>query len=264
MSTTAAPHPSSSSRPAMREPVATCPDRRWVGWRSFGRWPLMIAVAATFASCASSRARHVSEDASGGPVEHDDRFRRFNDPEKWAAVFDDPERDAWQKPEHVVDVLDLEPGMTVADVGAGTGYFEPHLSRAVGASGAVIAVDVEPGMVAYMRDRFQKEGLDNAEARLGTADDPQLDPYSVDRILIVNTWHHIPARPTYAQRLYDALASGGRLVIVDYTLDSPAGPPRHHRIPRENVIETLESAGFIASNADDELPRQYIVTATKP
>lgn len=231
--------------------------------RSLTRYVSLVATSFALASCASSRANHVSEsegDASGG--DHFDRS--FDDPEKWAAVFDDPERDAWQKPEHVVEKLEIEPGMTVADVGAGTGYFEPHLSRAVGPSGTVVAVDIEPSMIEYMRDRFEKEGLDNAEARLGTAEDPKLEPYSVDRILIVNTWHHIPSRRTYAERLYDALTAGGQLMIVDYTADSPTGPPRHHRIPPGRIIETLESAGFSAEVLEEELPRQFIVVASKP
>jgi cyclopropane fatty-acyl-phospholipid synthase-like methyltransferase len=225
-----------------------------------------LASGALVASCASSNANHVSHTGDDGHHgSQGDHFdRSFDDPEKWAAVFDDPERDAWQKPEHVVDELDLEAGMTVADVGAGTGYFEPYLSRAVGPSGAVIAVDIEPSMIEYMRDRFEKEGLDNVEARLGSEADPKLDPYSVNRILIVNTWHHIPSRRTYAERLYDALTAGGRLMVVDYTSDSPTGPPRHHRIPPERIVETLESAGFAAEVLDEGLPRQFIVVGHKP
>lgn len=222
--------------------------------------PLALSLAA---GCASSKANHVVE--SSEPPNSSDHFdRQFDDPEKWATVFDDPERDAWQKPTHVVEKLEVPAGAIVADIGAGTGYFVPHLSRAVGDGGRVLAIDIQPSMITYMNERFDKEGLDNAEARLGEADDPQLEPYSVDRILIVNTWHHIPQRATYGQRLYDALSAGGRLLIVDYTQDSPMGPPRHHRIPPERVVETLQAAGFEAEVLDEDLPRQFMVAATKP
>jgi hypothetical protein len=99
---------------------------------------------------------------------------RFDDAARWSKVFDDPERDAWQKPQHVVELLGVAPGMTVADVGAATGYFLPHLAKAVGPSGKVIGEDIEPDMVKWMSDRGQREKLTTVEARLGTADDPKL------------------------------------------------------------------------------------------
>lgn len=225
----------------------------------------LLGAIALAVGCASSRAKHVSTEP--GPPGHsrgDHYDKDFDDPERWASVFDDPERDGWQKPKHVIDLLDIPRGGAVADVGAGTGYFAPHLSRAVGPAGRVLAVDIEPSLVEYMNGRFDKEGLDNVETILAEPTNPELEPYSVDRILIVNTWHHIPARPTYGQRLYDALVAGGRLLVVDYTMDSPTGPPRQHRIPPEVVVETLEAAGFIVEIVDEDLPRQYAVAAEKP
>jgi len=73
----------------------------------------------------------------------------FKDVARWIKVFDHPERDQWQKPQAVVSALQLEPGMSVVDIGAGTGYFLPHLRAAVGDAGRVLALDVEPNMVAY-------------------------------------------------------------------------------------------------------------------
>src|SRR5262245_13412515 len=87
--------------------------------------------------------------------------RRFDDPAAWAKVFDDPARDAWQRPQEVVAALGLRPGQRVADLGAGTGYFSRHLSRAVGPTGAVLAVDPEPNLVAWLRDRAEREGTAN-------------------------------------------------------------------------------------------------------
>lgn len=184
---------------------------------------------------------------------------RFEHAEEWTSVFDDPTRDEWQMPIEVVRLMRVEPGATVADVGAGTGYFLPHLSRAVGPSGSVIAVDIEPDMVRHMRERATHEGLTNVRVAQGTPTSPSLPGGAVDCILIVNTWHHIPDRETYAAKLRDALRDGGTVVVVDYTLDSPSGPPREHRMPPEQVERELQGGGLRASRIDDPLPRQYIV-----
>jgi hypothetical protein len=162
-----------------------------------------------------------------GPLVH-----RFEDPERWAKEFDKPERDAWQKPDEVVTLLQLAAGMKVADIGAGTGYFEARLSRAVGPTGSVLALDVEEGMVSYLNERAKREGLANVKASKVAFDDPKLAAGSVDRILIVDTWHHIDGRGAYAVKLRDALAPGGFVAIVDFTLEatqahrrSTASPP---------------------------------------
>jgi len=183
----------------------------------------------------------------------------LGDAEKWAPVFDDPTRDAWQKPDSVVAALALAPGMTVADIGAGTGYFESRLSAAVGPEGKVLAVDVEPDMVRYLGERAAREKMTNVEARLGTPDDPSLPLASVDRILIVDTWHHIPTRNAYAAKLAKALKPGGFIVVVDYTLDSAKGPPREHRLAPMVVVAELAQGGLRGSVLVEDLPDQYIV-----
>jgi SAM-dependent methyltransferase len=147
----------------------------------------------------------------------------------------------------------------VADIGAGTGYFEPYLSAAVGQSGSVLALDIEPDMVRYLTERAEREGMANVVANRVDVDDPKLAPRSVDRILIVDTWHHIPDRVAYAQKLRQALADDGTVTIVDFTLDSEHGPPRHHRLSPEAVIGELEKAGFRASTVNEALPNQYVV-----
>jgi len=227
------------------------------------KYMLIVGLSAVV-SCASTRSEKFENSGEAASSRPDHFHRRFDDPQKWASVFDDPERDAWQKPSEVIDALDVEPGMTAADVGAGTGYFAPHLARAVGPNGEVLAVDIEPSMVEYMRERFEKEGLDNARAVLGREDGPGLDPSSVDRMIIVNTWHHIPRRDAYGRRLHDVMAPGGRVLIVDFTPDSAMGPPKHHRIPAETVAETLAEVGFETEILSEGLPRQFIVAAVKP
>ncbi len=187
----------------------------------------------------------------------------FSDAERWARVFDDPERDEWQRPADVVDLLRVEPGMTVVDLGAGTGYFLPHLTPAVGPQGRVLALDVEPEMVAHMERRIAEVGLEPAEARTVAPDDPGLDPDSVDRILVVNTWHHIADRVEYGRKLARALRPGGFVLVVDFTLESEHGPPREMRLPPEAVARELEAAGLAAEVADESLPMQYAVRGTR-
>lgn len=196
-----------------------------------------------------------------GHFEH--RFERADD---WVARFDDPKRDEWQKPARVVELLGIEPAMKVADIGAGTGYFLPHLARAVGDQGQVLALDIEADMVRYMKERARREGLANVSARAVEPGDPGLERGSLDRILIVNTWHHIAERPAYADKLRQALSERGTLAIIDFTKDAPYGPPPAHRLPPAAVVAELERAGFRAEAIAEDLPHQYIVVghAGKP
>jgi cyclopropane fatty-acyl-phospholipid synthase-like methyltransferase len=188
--------------------------------------------------------------------------RHFNHAEHWAKVFDEPGRDQWQQPDLVIAALALEPSMAVADVGAGTGYFTVRLARAVPA-GQVIATDLEPDMVRYLTDRAHREQLANVRAQLAGADDPKLDPDSVDRILVVDVWHHITDRARYAAGLARALRRGGRVAIVDFTRDATHGPPVHHRLAPETIVDDLRSAGLDATVDATRLPEQYIVVGVR-
>jgi SAM-dependent methyltransferase len=192
----------------------------------------------------------------GGPLVH-----RFEKAEDWAKEFDNPERDAWQKPTEVVSAMSITAGMTVADIGAGTGYFEPHLSKAVGVTGKVLAVDIEPDMVRYLGERAAKEKLANMTAQLATPGETGLAAGSVDRILIVDTWHHIPDRAAYAEKLRTALRPGGLVIIVDFTLEATKGPPKEHRLAPEKIIAELDAGGLSGKAIDESLPEQYIVVA---
>lgn len=189
-----------------------------------------------------------------GPLVH-----RFEHADDWAKDFDDPQRDAWQKPKDVVDALEIEPSMTVADVGAGTGYFEPWLSRAVGDSGSVLALDVEPDMVRYMNERVTREKLANVHPAVVALDDPKLPAAGVDRVLVVDTWHHIDGRAAYAAKLRAGLKPGGKVFIVDFKLEATHGPPKEHRLAPEAVAQELTSAGLTARVLATSLPEQYIV-----
>jgi predicted methyltransferase len=229
----------------------------------------ILVIAILLLGCATAQpaqpapppkpeAEHHGHDGHGGGMVHD-----FSGAERWAKIFDDPARDAWQRPADVVALLELKPGMTVADLGAGTGYFEPHLARAVGPTGRVLALDTEPDMVRYLAERAAREKLANVEARKVAPDDPGLPAAAVDRVVIVDTWHHLPDRPAYARKLAAGLAPGGAVVVVDFTLESKMGPPVHARIPPAQVAAELAAAGLDARVVDEPLPEQYVVVARR-
>ncbi|MFN3566479.1 MAG: class I SAM-dependent methyltransferase [Burkholderiaceae bacterium] len=141
--------------------------------------------------------------------------------------------------------------------GAGTGYFAVRLARAV-PKGRVFAVDIEPDMVRYLLERAKREGVPNLRPVLGKPDDPQL-PEPVDRVLIVDTYHHIGNRVAYFERLRARLAPGGAVAIVDFTLDSPVGPPRSARIAADAVRAEMQRAGYALAAQHDFLPHQYFL-----
>jgi ubiquinone/menaquinone biosynthesis C-methylase UbiE len=189
----------------------------------------------------------------------------FSEVERFARHFDGADRDAWQKPAEVVSLLDLKPGQVVADIGAGTGYFLSHWSKAVGSQGRVLALDVEPNMVEYMNRRARQAGWSNVEPRVVAPDDPTLPPNGLDRIVIVDTWHHIDDRSAYTAKLARALKPSGSVLVVDFTLESDIGPPAKHRLAPEQVVKELEAGGLRAQIVQAEtLPKQYVVRGEKP
>ena len=189
----------------------------------------------------------------------------FDDVAKWVGVFDDPGRDAWQKPDAVLRALDVKPGMSVADLGAGTGYFSVHLANAVGKKGRVLAIDVEPKLVDYMRERAAKANLPQVVPRLAPTDDPKLPKGGVDLVLIVDTWHHIDDRLHYLPKLAAGLKPGGRVAVVDFKKgDFPVGPPDAHKLTADEVAAEFHQAGWRDAMRWDELPYQYVLVFTPP
>jgi SAM-dependent methyltransferase len=218
---------------------------RWI-------WPLLFLACGGSSRAEPAAAGDGAEHHHGGGM-----HRRFDDAERWAKVFDDPSRDAWQQPDRVLAALELGPGMTVADIGAGTGYFTVRLARAI-SDGQVIATDIEPDMVRYMTERARREGLHNVRAVVTPPRDPQLPPRSVDRILVVDVWHHLEDRAAYARALAAALRPGGMIAVVDFTMAATQGPPREHRLLPEEILADLRGAGLTASLSPVQLPQQYI------
>lgn len=187
----------------------------------------------------------------------DSHQHRFSGAEKWAQVFDDPERDAWQKPHEVLQALKLAPDASVADIGSGTGYFAVRFAHRV-PKGRVYGVDAEPDMVRYLTERAKREGLANLIVVTAKPNDPGI-PSAVDLVVLVDTYHHVPDRERYFRNLQKSLKPGGRLAIIDFTLDSPVGPPKRARIPADAVKKELSRAGYALAEEHAFLPYQYFL-----
>ncbi len=181
--------------------------------------------------------------------------QRFDNAEEWARVFDDPERDAWQKPDEIIRALALPRDAVIADVGSGTGYFAVRLARAV-PQGRVLGVDIEPDMVRYLNERAKRESLPNLTSQLGGADDPKLLA-PVDLMIVVNTYHHIEAAEEYFRKARAALKPGGRLAVIDFHPEAPVEVS--NRVSPEQVKRELTRAGFELVREHGFLPYQYFL-----
>ena len=189
-----------------------------------------------------------------------DHMEHHFDPQESALRWDNPKRDLWQLPDRVIATLGLKPGHIVADIGAGTGYFSVHLAKSK-AVPQVYAVDIQPSMVSYLRERADTEGLPNVIAVQGAVDQPNL-PEPVDVILMVNTYHHIGDRVGYFRKLATSLKPGGRVAIIDFKPDSPVGPPKEFRFAPARFKSEMEKAGYTLVAEHTFLPRQHFMVFT--
>ena len=212
------------------------------------------SVSAVFVTVVAAMA--VAGAQHQPPAKPDHMDHKFDDPARFAKSFDDPARDAWQMPNRVIEALQLKPGMKVADIGAGTGYFSMRLARAPGVS--VFAVDIEPKMVDYLTQRAHKEKLTNVTPVRAGATGPNL-PEPVDVVLVVDTYHHLPNRPAYFRELRKSLKPGGRIAIVDFRKDAPEGPPAHFRFTPQQIQDEMKDAGYALQSTHDFLPRQHFL-----
>ncbi len=215
------------------------------------KWETSLTLAA-FACLGFAATAQQQQPTTPDHMQH-----RFADPERYAKSFDDPARDGWQMPGRVIDVLKMSPDTSVADIGAGTGYFTVRLAKAV-PRGIVYAVDVEPSMLEHIRKRAAGDHLQNVVTVQASSVSPNV-PKPVDLVMVVDTYHHLPNRPAYFRELTTSLTTEGRVAIIDFRKDSPQGPPPQFRFEADQIIGEMKQAGYRLDARFDFLPRQHFL-----
>ena len=175
------------------------------------------------------------------------------------------EREQEEDPDLAVRLLRIARGSTVADIGAGSGYFTLRLARAVGNTGTVYATDIQPGMLELLQKNLARTKLTNVIPVLGTVDDPKLPAGSLDLALMVDVYHEFSQPQLMLQRIRDALKPGGRLALIEYRAEDPDVPILpDHKMTKAQVKLEVEHEGFKQTRVYDDLPRQHLIVFTKP
>ena len=178
-------------------------------------------------------------------------------------LLEGPDRDAWQKPDQIMDALAIADGSAVADIGAGAGWFTIRMARRVGPNGMVYAQDVQRQMLEAIRRRVAREGLRNVETRLGVGSLPNLPERSLDAVLVVDVYPEVEVedRVTFLSNLTAALKPGGRLGIVNYKpgQGGPGPAPQEGVRVASSRVERDALAAGLRVLARQTLPYQYLL-----
>jgi SAM-dependent methyltransferase len=215
-----------------------------------------------FISCKSSGTGDDAQTSTGDTLTHQEQNSKGFD-ELSSEYYDVQSRVIWQKPDLVLSLLGNLKGKTVADIGAGTGFFA---FRVANNGGKVIAIDIDPRAIEWIeaeKKRYPVEVQALLETRLASPYNPNLASGEADIVLMVNTYIYIEDRVTYFRNLRAGLKQGARLIIIDFKdRETPIGPKLEERIPLRQVQAELTQAGYsILSADDDSLDYQYIVIA---
>jgi ubiquinone/menaquinone biosynthesis C-methylase UbiE len=191
------------------------------------------------------------------------QHRRPDDITQYLEQLDSTERDRYQKPSQVIEALNVKPGMAVADLGSGSGYFTRRFIEAVTETGIVYAIDVEPEMLTYTKESvIHMHTAFTAEFILARPDSPKLPFESIDLLFVCNTVHHLEDRSNYFRNLRSSLKQGARIAIIDFYPDERSGElgfPKHHLVSRDQVIQEMADAGYRLEREHSFLPRQYFL-----
>ena len=175
-----------------------------------------------------------------------------------------PERAVEEQPGKALDALNLKPGMTIADIGAGTGYMTLRIARRVAPSGRVYGVDIQPEMLRRLEANAARAGLTDIQPVLGDAKNPKLPDNAIDLALMVDVYHELAEPQAMLRALRVALKPEGRLVLLEYRKEDPTIPirPDHEMTVAEAKLE-VEAEGYRLSRVVETLPRQHILIFTK-
>jgi SAM-dependent methyltransferase len=209
-------------------------------------WVVACALALTIAASASAQERRRP------PV-------RIFPPEKLGEL-EGPDRELYQKPDQVMDALGIADGSTVADLGAGGGWFTVRLARRVGPQGLVFAEDIQEQMIESIERRIQRESLRNVKTVLGKPNDPKLPSDQLDAVLIVDSYYEFEHPVALLQNVKESLTPRGRLGIMESRKDGTGpGPPMEERVDESVVVKDAEAAGLRLVSRETFLPYQYLL-----
>jgi ubiquinone/menaquinone biosynthesis C-methylase UbiE len=218
---------------------------------------LATAVTLAVAALAASQA---------SPGRHPISGREYARPMGVAGApwLDRAEREREEQPTRALQIMQIAPGMTVADIGAGSGYFTERLARLVGPSGQVFATDIQPGMIDLLKRRLRAQAIQNVSVILSEPANPLLPAGAIDLALMVDVYHELGDPQTVLKHIRTALKPEGRLVLVEYKGEDPTIPilPSHKMTVAQAKVE-LEAEGFTLATAVSSLPRQHVLIFTK-
>lgn len=181
-----------------------------------------------------------------------------------ARWLDREERDIEEAPDRALDAIGIAKGMTVADVGAGSGYMTVRMAERVGPGGRVYATDIQPQMLAMLKDRLAKLQIGNVTLVQGAVDDPRLPPAAIDLILMVDVYHEFSRPQQMLRGMREALKPDGRMVLLEYKGEDPSIPIRpDHKMTVAQAKLEIEAEGFRLARVGAELPRQHILVFEK-
>lgn len=174
------------------------------------------------------------------------------------------ERENEENPTKAIQLIGIKPGMVVADIGAGVGYYSFRIAELVGPQGKVYANDIQPEMLMLLKKRLRQRKLDNVEVVLGTEKDPKLPPNSCDLILMVDVYHEFSQPIAMMAKIRESLKPDGRLILLEYRKEDPYVPirPEHKMSVKEAKIE-VEGDGFVLDQVLEDLPWQHILIFKK-
>ena len=225
---------------------------------------LFLVILLSCSSNDQSEKNHSNGDVhtKGHDSKANQHMHRHGSIEELIARFDDPERNEWQQPEKVIELMGDLSNKTVLDIGAGSGYFSFRLAKT---AKKVLAADVEKKFLQHIQDQIEEKSLENIDTLLIPYDGPDSLSKEINTVIIVNTYHHIEDRITYFTELNKNLPEGAELFVVDFkkNLEEGApGPPAAIRLSYEEVRQELKKAGFRNFSVDLELlPYQYVLKA---
>jgi len=174
------------------------------------------------------------------------------------------EREKEEAPSRAIAMLELAPDAVIADIGAGSGYYSFRLAGLI-PNGKVIAVDIQPEMLDYLKDEAARRGIENVVPNLGAIDDINMDPNTLDSVLMVDAYHEFSHPVEMLQSIRSALKTGGRIYLLEYRAEDPRVPIKPlHKMTVEQAVREFDALGFEYLGKRPGLPWQHLLVFEKP